>query len=84
MHQDWNLEKPVITLSGQALRRRARNYLLAVATSDSIKILYTRTMVGPVSILQMDEYVDRNSHELLTRVWHEFRKSVDEGDTRGD
>jgi hypothetical protein len=26
MHQDWNLEKPVITLSGQALRRRARNY----------------------------------------------------------
>ena len=82
MHQDWNLEKPVIALSALTLRRRARDYLLAVATSDSIKILYTRTMVGPVSVLKMDEYNDRNFHELLTRVWHEFRKSVDNGNIR--
>jgi len=32
MHQDWNLEKPVFALSGETLRRRAKNYLLAVAT----------------------------------------------------
>ena len=73
MFQDWNMEKPVIALSGVSLRRRARNYLIAAATSNSIKILYERTMVGPVSILKMDECTDSNPHELLTRVWHEFR-----------
>ena len=40
-----------------------------------IKILYERTMVSPVLILEMDEYTDSNSHKLLTRVWHEFRNS---------
>ena len=47
MLQDWNMEKPVIALSALTLRRRARNFLLAAATSDSIKILCTRTMVEP-------------------------------------
>ncbi|KIW87199.1 uncharacterized protein Z519_12101 [Cladophialophora bantiana CBS 173.52] len=75
MYMDWNMEKPVIGLSGWTLRRRARNYLIAAATSHSIKILYERVMVGPVSILKMDEYTDSNSHELLTRIWHESRNS---------
>ena len=75
MYKDWNMEKPVIGLSGWTLKRRARNYLIATATTNSIKILYERTMVGPVSILKLDEYTDSNSHELLTRVWHEFRNS---------
>ena len=66
MLKDWNMEKPVITLSGWTLRRRVRNYLIVVATSNSIKMMYERTMVGPVSILKMDEYTDSNSHELLT------------------
>jgi hypothetical protein len=75
MYKDWNMEKPVIALSSWTLRRRARNYLIVAATSHSIKILYERTTVGPVSILKMDEYTDSNLHELLTRVWHEFRNS---------
>ena len=49
--------------------------MLAAATSNSIKILYERIMVGPVSILKLDEYTDSNSHELLTRVWNEFSNS---------
>lgn len=75
MDKNWNMEKPVIALSGQILRRRGENYLVAAATSNSIKILYSRTMVGPVSILKMDEYTDSTLHELLTRVWHEFQNS---------
>lgn len=75
MYKDWNMEKPVIGLSGWTLRKRARNYLIAAATSNSIKILYDRIMVGPVSILKLDEYTTNNSHELLTRVWNEFKNS---------
>ena len=75
MYKDWNVENPVIGLSGWTLKRRARNYLIATATASSIKILYERTMVGPVSILKLDDYTDSNSHELLTRIWHEFRNS---------
>ena len=40
MYKDWNLEKPVIGLSGWTLKRRVRNYLIATATASSIKILY--------------------------------------------
>ena len=75
LYKDWNMEKPVIALTGQTLRRRARNYLLAAATSHAIKTMYAMTMVGPVSTLRMDQYTESNSHELLTRIWHEFRKS---------
>lgn len=75
LYRDWNMEKPVIALTGQSLQRRAGNYLLAATTSNAIKILYPLTMVGPVSTLMMDRYTGDNTHELLTRVWHEFRKS---------
>lgn len=75
MYKDWNMEQPVIALSGQTIRRRAESYLMAVATSNSIKILYAYTMVGPVSILKMDKSSESNSHDHLTRVWQEFSKS---------
>ena len=66
----WNMEKLVIALSSWALCRRARSHLIVAATRNSIKSLYERTMVGPVSILKMKEHTDNNSHQLLTRVWH--------------
>jgi hypothetical protein len=75
MCKDWNMEKPVIKLSGMALKRRAKSYLITAATSSSIKILYENVMIGPVSSLNLNSYTDDNAHELLTKVWHEFRMS---------
>lgn len=68
MYGDWNIETPVIRLSGEILRRRASAYLLASATVSSVGILYESTMVGPASTLNLRECTDDNPHELLTRV----------------